>query len=148
MSYVDLTEALQDLDPSTVRVDLKNKRVTISNVCEDGIEAILEHAKNYWGEKDILAIFPALNNLDKSTLLATALDNDELWTLNELIKCASNASDTTSTSSKMAIGDKFVASREITDIGSVCTTFKDQNGILGIILSSSFKGWTKDKIKE
>lgn len=147
MEYHDLNEALEDLNVNQIRVDLENKKVTINNVCDGGIEAILHHmVSENWDSDDITKAVPKLANVNRATLLAAALQ-DEAASIADLIRAA-KANVNNKPSNKLSVGDKFVASREITQITGSFVSFKDQSGKTDSILKSSFKGWAKGKTKE
>lgn len=159
MSYSNLTEALNDLTPEQVKIELDpngdEHKISLS-VCSDGLSFIFSELAENIGNGDgtsgdvLMKICPALKDVSAADLLCALLSGEEpediLDRLLENIEAprSSNASRTTILDNPK-VGDLISSTREVIAVdgyyGNKTVTYKDQNGQNNSILASSWKGF-------
>ena len=164
MSYNELSEALQDLTPEQVKIELdpsgENHKISLT-VCSDGLVFIFGELSEHLGNNDgvggdvLMKICPALKDVSAADLLCALLSGDEPEDILENLLENINNSGSSSGSSKSTIldnpkvGDLIASTREIVAVsgyyGDKTVVFKDENGKQGSVLASSWKGFGKNR---
>ena len=164
MSYDNLTEALNDLTPGQVTIDLDpngdEHKITL-RVCSDGLSFIFTELAENIGNGDgsngdvLMQICPALKDVSAADLLCALLSGDEpediLDRLLENIESPSGSSGSSKTSilDNPKVGDVIASSREVIAVDgyydSKTVRYKDENGKQSSVLASSWKGFGKNR---
>ncbi len=162
MSYEYLNEALGDLTPEQVTIELDpngdEHKVSLT-VCSDGLAFILrELADNIGGNSnvDVLTqICPELKDVSVGDLLCALLSGDEP---EDIIDRLLESIDTTRRSSNASkdsildnpqVGDVITSTREVLGVvghdENRTIHYKDENGKQISVLASSWKGFGKHR---
>lgn len=158
-NYSQLSEALQDLNPSQVKIHLDTSgdehSVTLK-FCGEGLSYIFEQITEYVpNAKDKLTeICPQLVDINTADLVVALLSGDDpddiietlLDGVSESSKSSVNSTSKTVILDNPQIGDVITSTREVTNIthgynGGKMVNFKDQSGKRDYVLATSWKGY-------